>query len=645
MAEAQTTPHPTIEASDDVIRAALEQAHVPSLMCALVHLTGDLSVIRGEIRPETGFFSDPQGAISEEDQARIRELAFERLTRCRDEARPLPPPPSEEIVSEMVDFIIGQSVSKDYGEFLSAELSLNEQDAYAAEGLDALPAAAKAAFRVVIIGAGMSGLLSAIRLQQAGIPFTIVERHADVGGTWYQNIYPGCRVDSENHIYAYSFRPKDWPQHFSQQEVLRRYFSDTADEYDLRKHIRFETEVTELAWQEGSATWQVDVTDSAGRPDTLTANAVISAVGQLNQPKQPDIPGQDRFQGPAFHSTHWEYEHDLTGKTVAVIGTGASAFQFVPRIAQDASEVRVFQRTAPWMAPVEDYMADISEGKHWLLNHVPFYAKWYRFAMFWRWAEGMLQAVERDPDWDGDEQVSISAANEEVRQILMEHIESIVGDDPELLAKCTPNYPVAGKRILFDDGTWLRTLKRENVRLLTDRIAEINETGLRTESGEQHDVDVIIYGTGFHASRFLWPMKVVGRDGLVLAEHWKDDPRAYLGISIPRFPNLFCCYGPNTNIVVNGSIIFFSECEVRYILGCLRLLIERGEQALDCREDVHDEYNARIDEANGRMAWGISQANTWYRNEKGRVTQNWPFSLLEFWRQTKAPDPADYEFL
>jgi 4-hydroxyacetophenone monooxygenase len=265
--------------------------------------------------------------------------------------------------------------------------------------------------------------------------------------------------------------------------------------------------------------------------------------------------------------------------------------------------------------------------------------------MFWRWAEGMLQAVEKDPDWSGDDQVSISAANQQVRELLTAHIESIVGDDPELLAKCIPDYPVGGKRILFDDGTWLRALKRDNVQLVTDSIREINETGLRTGSGEQHDVDVIIYGTGFHASRFLWPMKVVGRDGLVLEEHWAGDPRAYFGITIPHFPNLFCCYGPNTNIVVNGSIIFFSECELRYILGCLKLLIERGERAMDCRQDVHDAFNARVDAANSRMAWGISQANTWYRNEKGRVTQNWPFTLLEFWKQTKTPDPDDYEFV
>jgi 4-hydroxyacetophenone monooxygenase len=491
----------------------------------------------------------------------------------------------------------------------------------------------------------MSGLLAAVRLQEAGMAFKIVEKHPDVGGTWLQNVYPGCRVDSANHMYSYTFKPKDWPQHFSEQEVLRQYFAETAEEYDLRKNIQFNSEVTEMTWQEATGLWRIDVRDEEGNTDTLTANAVISAVGQLNRPKWPELPGRDKFQGPSFHSTQWNYQHDLKGKRVAVIGTGASSFQFVPRIAQDAERVSIFQRTAPWLAPVPEYMQDIAEGKHWLLNNVPFYHQWYRFAIFWRSAEGMLQATEKDAAWKGDEQVSISAANDMLREMFLGYITEIVGDDQELLAKCTPDYPVGGKRILLDDGTWLRTLKRDNVHVHTDSIVEINETGLLTNSGEQYDVDVIIYGTGFHASRFLWPMKVVGRDGLVLEEHWDGDPRAYLGITIPGFPNLFCCYGPNTNIVVNGSIIFFSECEVRYIMGCLEILIENGARYLDCRSDVHDAFNKKVDEANGRMAWGISDANTWYRNDAGRVTQNWPFTLLDYWQRTRLPDPADFEIV
>jgi 4-hydroxyacetophenone monooxygenase len=265
--------------------------------------------------------------------------------------------------------------------------------------------------------------------------------------------------------------------------------------------------------------------------------------------------------------------------------------------------------------------------------------------MFWLTAEGMLAAARRDPEWKGPS-TAVSEANEQLRQLLIDNVRLYLGDDPELMAKAIPDYPPAGKRMLFDNGTWLQTLKKPHVHLITDRITEIDATGVRTADGRHHEADVIVYGTGFHASHMLSPMKIFGRDGVELHETWGgDNPRAYLGITVPHFPNLFCLYGPNTNIVVNGSIIFFSECEVRYILGCIQLLLESGHQAMDCREVVHDAYNERIDAGNQEMAWGAPNVRSWYKNSKGRVTQNWPFTMLEFWQQTKAPERSDYQLL
>ncbi|HEX7037332.1 MAG TPA: NAD(P)/FAD-dependent oxidoreductase [Pseudomonadales bacterium] len=632
-----------ITEDDAFIARALQQAHIPSLMCALVHLTGDPSLVRGDVRPQIGFFGDEQGNIPPEEQQKVRDFALEVLKKLRDGA-PLPPPPSRDVVAEMVNFIVGRELAPDYGEFLHAELMLDGSDPYQPKGLDEIPARVRAGFKVIVIGAGMSGLLAGIRLQEAGIPFEIIERHQDVGGTWYQNTYPGCRVDSPNHIYSYSFRPTDWPQYYSPQKVLREYFDQVAVEYGLKRHTRFGTEVTHCRFDDATATWEVTVRSADGKPQVLTANAVISAVGQLNRPKWPDIPGQDKFRGISFHSTEWEHEHDLTGKKVLVIGTGASAFQFAPEVAKVAADVTIFQRTPPWMAPVPTYHDDVPADKHWLLNHVPYYMKWYRFAMFWNAAEGILFAVKKDPAWNGQNH-TVSKENDELRQTLTDWITELCDGDQELLAKSIPQYPPGGKRILFDNGNWIRALKRDNVHVITDPIEEITETGVRTKSGARYDGDVLIYGTGFHASRFLWPMQVTGRGGLDLQQHWNGDPRAYLGITIPGFPNLFCCYGPNTNIVVNGSIIFFSECEVRYILGCIGLLLREGHQALDVRRDVHDAYNRMIDEGNLNMAWGAANVPTWYKNEKGRVTQNWPFSLVEFWKQTQVPNPDDYEFV
>jgi 4-hydroxyacetophenone monooxygenase len=634
-----------ITEDDRTIEAALCEAQVPSLMLALVHLTGDRELLRGEIRPSNDFatfMGDPQSGISEADQVKVRALALRVLRDYRERGCPAPAPLPEDAVREMLHFMVGQELSPDYVEFLMAELALDGRDAYA-EPIDAVPADLKRRFHVVVIGAGMSGLLAAIRLAEAGIPFTVIEKNEDVGGTWLENTYPGCRVDSPNHTYSYSFEPNDWPQHFSKQEVLRGYFARCATKYGLRDHIRFRTEVEEAAYDDRSRLWRVQLRTPEGGRETIEANAVISAVGQLNRPRLPEIRGRDSFEGIAFHSARWEHEHNLEGKRIAVIGTGASAFQFVPEIAKRAGPVVVFQRTAPWISPTPDYHADIPEGKHWLLNHVPYYAKWFRFWMFWRTGEGLLSAVKVDPEWP-DQDRSVSAANDMLRALLTENIRSIVGHDTDLLAKAIPDYPPAGKRMLLDNGNWLRSLLRDNVQVVTDPIQEITPRGIRTRGGDEFEVDVLIYGTGFHASRFLFPMRVRGSGGLDLHEQWGDDARAYLGITVPGFPNLFCLYGPNTNIVVNGSIIFFSECEVRYILGCLRLLLSGGHAAMDCRRDVHDAYNRKIDRGNLEMAWGTPDVSSWYKNAKGRVTQNWPFTLLEFWTQTRAPDPEDYVF-
>ncbi len=630
---------------DATIEAALREAYVPLLMVTLVHLTGDPSLLRGSIRPNpefSTFLGEPQGGIGEDDQAKIRALALDVLRRYRDGDGRLPPPPRDDVVHEMMRFIVGQPLSPDYVAFLSTELALDGRDGDA-QPLESVPAAVKQEFHVVIVGAGMSGLLAAIRLQQAGIPYTVIEKNADVGGTWFENTYPGCRVDSPNHIYSYSFAPNDWPQHFSPQPVLREYFTRCAVEYRVRDHIRFDTEVESMVWDDRAQRWTVHVRGKDGAAATLLANAVISAVGQLNRPRLPDIPGRERFAGVAFHSARWEHQHDLRGKRVAVIGTGASAFQFVPEVAREAADVVVFQRTPPWILPTPDYHADIPSGTHWLLNHVPYYAKWFRFWMFWRTAEGLLSAVTIDPAWP-DQERSVSAANEQLRAILLENITALVGDDPGLLAKATPHYPPGGKRMLLDNGNWLQALKRDNVRVVTDPICEITPRGVTTTCGDVYDADVLIYGTGFQANRFLFPMAVKGRNGLDLHAHWDGDPRAYLGITIPGFPNFFCLYGPNTNIVVNGSIVFFSECEVRYILGCLESLLRDGHAAMECRHDVHDTYNRVIDEGNLGMAWGTPRVRSWYKNARGRVTQNWPFTLLEYWSRTRAPDPADYRF-
>ncbi len=632
-----------ITEDDAAIARAIEQAHLPSLIAALVHVTGDPASLRGDIKPVYDFFGDGQGGFTEEQRDRVRSEALKALKAFRENGSKLPPPLAAGVVREMMNFVAGAPIPEHYVPFLQEELALQGGDPKAGDWGKDLPAGARKDFRVLIIGAGMSGILAAIRLKQAGISFTIVDKNADVGGTWFENSYPGCRVDNPNHLYSYSFEPNyDWPQHYSTQDKLWAYFRNCADKYGIRPLVRFNTEVVESVYDEKRAVWASRLRGKDGREETLEFNAVISAVGQLNRPKMPDVKGIETFKGVSFHSSSWNHSLDLKGKRVAVIGTGASAFQFVPAIAPDVGRMFVFQRSAPWLGPTPDYHDDVAEGKKWLLKHVPFYAQWYRFWLFWMLTDGIYAAVLADPAWNGPPH-AVSAANDFLRDALTQYIKAQSGNDA-FFNKVVPAYPPGGKRTVRDNGVWLAALQRPNVELITDPIREITPTGLATKDGKEYAVDVIIYGTGFHASRFLSPMTFKGRGGVDLHKQWDGDARAYLGITIPNFPNLFCMYGPNTNIVVNGSIIFFSECEIRYILGCIEILLKNGYAAMEPKKDIHDEFNEKIDAGNKQMAWGVPQVTSWYKNAKGRVAQNWPFPLVDFWARTRAPDPADFKF-
>lgn len=541
----------------------------------------------------------------------------------------------------MMSFMVGQEVPVEYVPMMMEEMALDGRDARATTPA-ANPRAEECGFRVIIIGAGMSGLLAAIRLEEAGIPYSVIEKNEAVGGTWYENTYPGCRVDIANHFYCYSFEPNhDWSEFYSQQQELRAYFERCADKYGVRRHIRFNTEVVRARFDTASGLWKTTLRRSDGSEESIEANVLISGVGQLNRPLIPEFLGMSSFRGPAFHSAQWEHQHDLRGARVAVIGTGASALQLVPELAKVAAKLFVMQRSPAWMFPNPSYHRRVSDRTKWLLKHVPYYARWYRFLLFWPGSDGLLPSLIVDPEWPHQDR-SVNAANEQARIFFTDYIRQEVGDDPELFAKAVPSYPPFGKRMLQDNGSWLVTLKRDNVELVTESIREIRADAIVCDDGRCHEVDVIVFATGFHANKFLWPMEIVGSSGVSLNEVWGDDPRAYLGITVPDFPNLFCLYGPATNLAHAGSIIFHSECQVRYVMGCIQAILDGEFASIECKREVHDEYNRRLDAALGQTVWAHPGMTSWYKNKEGRVTTTSPWRLVDYWKWTKAPDLEDF---
>lgn len=625
---------------DEQIAEALLDVSIPTLMLSLVHMSGDPELIRGDLRPAGLFLNEVQGYMSEEDRAAVRKIALEVIADYRDRGCPEPVPIGAELIHEMMQWLVCEPVPQEYVPMVIEEMELDGRDARARPMLDG---PARDRFGVIVIGCGESGLLAGIRLREAGIPFTIVEKNAGVGGTWWQNTYPGARVDVGNHFYCYSFEPTDeWTHFFAEQPELQGYFQRVMDKHDIGRHVRWETEVTEAVWDEETATWAVTVRDRTGATTTLAARAVISAVGQLNRPHLPVIAGRHRFTGPTFHSSEWDHSINLRGKRIAMIGAGASGFQIAPAIAGDVAHLSIFQRTAQWMFPNPNYHEPVGPGVRWALRHLPFYGRWYRFLLFWPGCDKGLDAARVDPDYP-DQQRAVSEVNDVARMMFTEWISSQVGDDPELLAKVLPDYPATGKRTLQDNGSWLKTLRRDNVDLIRTPIAEIQPNAVVTEDGARYAADVIVYATGFQANRMLWPMTVIGRDGVPLSRRWGERPSAYLGITLPGYPNFFCMYGPGTNLASGGSLIFHSECQIRYITQCLELLIAGEHRTLEPRTDKTQDWHTRSQQEMRKLVWSQpSIKHSFYKNAYGEIHTLSPWRLVDYWGWTRAPDPDDF---
>lgn len=594
------------------------------LLAALAHLKGDRRYLAPESRPRAATVLG-RAVVGASDDAALKLAISGLMSIAGTECGPV----GATVDRELIEYLVGAPIDHDTEDMLRYQLGMPHDQG--APGWQASPSS-KARLSVAIIGAGMSGILMARRLDQAGIPYAVFERNADFGGVWQENTYPGCRVDTANYIYSYSFATRDnWKHDFSLQPAVQGYLHEVATEYGVDKNVRFGTELLAATYNETSCTWHLKLNGPEG-PYEAEFSAMVSAVGQLNQPKIPDVPGINSFAGPAFHTARWDHDVDLAGKNVAVIGTGASAYQVIPQIADQVGSLTIFQRSAPWMEWTPAYTDEVKPGLRWLFENVPTYSHWYRAYQFWITADARRPYYTVDPNWD--QPGSVSAENEELRQHLVSGLMRQYQDRPDLLERVIPSYAPYSKRLLRDNGQWAKTLHQPNVRLVSDPIEAISEQGIRT-SAEHIDIDVIIFATGFRASEILAPVDVTGTNGRKLRDEWAGDPKAYMGVTVPGFPNLFCLYGPNTNVVVSSSLFFFAESAANLVMSALEHLDKTGAGAVDCLQESLDEFVAKIDEASGLTAWGASGESTWYKGASGRVSQNWPLRVLDYWSGTR----------
>jgi 4-hydroxyacetophenone monooxygenase len=639
-----TAPAEFAPLDTDELDAALADADLRVLLMCLYHVSGDHRWLEPPFQParDVRLIADERAGFDDEVADRIGQAARELLTGD-EPIRPAVVDPGDELMLEMMRWCTNDRIADDYAAMFREDLGLADRSVRWAG-----PPPAVIDRHVLVIGAGATGIILGKRLLELGVPFTIVERADEVGGTWRDNVYPGAAVDTPNHAYSFSTGSRyRWSRNFSPQPELYDYLRRKADEYGIRAHVRFGTEVTSAAWDDGACRWRVSLRTEEGTDD-IVVNDIVSAIGPFGRPKLPDVDGIDDFEGPVFHTSQWPDGLDLTGKRVAIVGTGASAMQVGPTIAPDVGHLTVVQRTAQWARPIPRFHDPISDGSQWLLANVPFYAEWFRLTMLWRYGDGLLPHLHKDPDWPHPD-VSLNRVNERHRQEMLAHIADELADRDDLIDVCTPDYPPYGKRILLDNG-WYRMLRRDNVELVPASLTRVTPSGIvvRDADGEERTIetDVLVLSTGFQVNESVRVLDLTGRGGARLDDQWgHDDATAYLGITIPNFPNLFVMLGPSTGLGHGGSAIFQAESQVRYVCDAIVRMIEHDIAAIEVRPIVHDEYVAAVDARHADMIWTHPAVSTYYRNSHGRVVIATPWSLLEYWRMTHDIDLDDFERL
>jgi 4-hydroxyacetophenone monooxygenase len=624
-----------VNISKQTLESALDSASFPVVAALLVHFTGDISILEKLPRPNQAVLGEIQGFLSEDDKQTIKKIALKEISKffSNHEVNDIYVPSNEEL-NKMMSFIVGENVSPDYIPMMLRDLNITSQD------LKLSSVTTKPSLEVLIIGAGMSGILAAIKLAERGIKFKIYEKNINLGGTWFENRYPGARVDIANHFYSYSFEENhQWSEHFSQQPELLDYFKRCFDKYDIQKNTYFETQVTDMKFDDETKMWEVTSIHNK-KSNKEVINIVLSCVGQLNQPKIPDIKGLDEFQGNMFHSSKWPEDDVIAGKKVAVVGSGASAFQIVPSIAKHCEQLTIFQRSPPWMFPNPKYHEQVDKEKKWLLESLPFYSRWYRFLLFYPGSDQLLDSLFVDPSWK-DRSDSINQQNDEMRKLFTSAMLAQISNK-SLIDKVIPNYPPFGKRMLQDNGAWLEALHLPNVTLLAEGVEQMNSRGI-IGLEKEHEFDTVVFATGFKAQDFFDPINIDCSSGS-FKSIYKDSPVSYLGITFSSIPNFFAMYGPGTNLAHAGSIIFNSECQINYICSAIEHMLNNDYKVIKVKPKIEKQYQDRFDKRHKKMVWQHANVSSWYQNSKGKVVTTSPWRLVEYWNWTNNFNADEYDF-
>ncbi|WP_445165503.1 flavin-containing monooxygenase [Mycolicibacterium sp. Dal123E01] len=619
------------------LRDHLVQADPGVLVAVLAQMTGDPSVI-DRYAARIDYVPDPPERAGRTDPATADALAGEIVAALRA-PRPDTATPADDrdLFVRLLPIALGSDVDDEHVDLLLEQGGFRPSQ-------PTLPRTTSipSTTTMAIIGAGIAGIAVALAAAEGGVQFQIFDRNQEVGGTWLTTTYPGIGVDTPSAYYSLSREVNsDWSNYYPQGAEYQAYLMGLADKHDLRRHIRFHTEVEALWWDEERQQWQIRSRNADGTASVDYASVVVTAAGYLNRPRFPEFKGRGTFSGRSIHSAQWDPTLDLAGKRIAVIGAGCTAVQIVDACVDDVEHLTVFQRQPHWVAPRRRLTDDVPEHRRYLGRALPFYSQWHRAKSYWATADNNYPVILQDPEW-ARTHVSISPANDVLLQMCLEYIDRTFGAGTDLARKVTPDFAPYGKRIIRDPGGYYAALTREHVDVEASEPAEINAEGIRTVDGRQVDLDVIIYATGYHLD-FLSTLDIRGRGGQTLAGEWGSSPRAYRGGTVPGFPNLFITSAPNYSPAHGAGANFSMEVLAHYILECLQLMALRGAATIEVTQRAYDEHVAGIDEAMQGTVWcHTPSAHTYYRSDSGRVVVANPYRLVDLWKQHRAPIEADF---